>query len=83
MAKTLNLNSGKTKRATNISLSVDVYNEAKALGINLSQTCERFLQQAIKEERARRWEEENAQFIKAYNKTLEAEGFTLAEWCSF
>lgn len=32
------------KRATNISLSVDVYKEAKLLGIHLSQTCEHFRQ---------------------------------------
>lgn len=35
------------KLATNIFLSVDVYNEAKAMGINLLQTCERLLEEVI------------------------------------
>ena len=82
MANTISAASGP-KRATNISLSVDVYNEAKALGINLSQTCERSLRQAIHDAKSRKWAEDNAEFIKAYNETLEAEGFPLAEWRSF
>lgn len=71
------------KRATNISLPLDVYNDAKALGINLSQTCEHFLREAIQIEKARNWAERNAEFIEAYNSTVEAEGLPLAQWRSF
>ncbi len=71
------------KRATNISLSLDVYNEAKALGINLSQTCERLLGEAIQAEKARRWGEEHSDFIKAYNQSVESEGLPLGQWRSF
>ncbi|SHG92728.1 type II toxin-antitoxin system CcdA family antitoxin [Pollutimonas bauzanensis] len=70
------------KRATNISLSLDVYNDAKALGINLSQTCERFLRVAIQEEKARQWGEQHAGFIEAYNVSVESEGLPLADWRS-
>lgn len=71
-----------TKRATNITLSVDVYNEAKALGINLSQTCERLLREAIHTEKARNWASEHSDFIIAYNHSIE-EGLPLDQWRSF
>lgn len=71
------------KKATNISLSLDVYNEAKLLGINLSQTCERFLREAIRAEKERRWAQDHAEFIAAYNQTVEAEGLALEQWRTF
>ena len=71
------------KKATNITLSLEVYNEAKVLGINLSQTCERSLREAIRTERERRWADQYADFICAYNQTVEQEGLPLAQWRSF
>lgn len=71
------------KRATNITLSLDVYNAAKSLGINLSQTCERLLREAIRTEQERRWAHENADFIRAYNQTVEQEGLPLEQWRNF
>lgn len=71
------------KRATNITLSVDVYNEAKALGINLSQTCDRLLREAIAIEKTRCWPNEHAEFIAAYNKMIEQEGLPLDQWRTF
>jgi antitoxin CcdA len=77
------LSASVPKRAANITLSLDVYNEVKALGINLSQTCEQFLREAIRVEKAWRWGAEHADFIKAYNQTVEAEGLPLEHWRSF
>lgn len=71
------------KRATNISLSMDVYEDAKQLGINLSQTCDQLLREVIRGEKARRWATEHADFIKAYNRVSEAEGLPLDQWRSF
>ncbi len=71
------------KKATNLTLSADVLSEAKALGINLSQVCDQFLRELVRKERERRWEQENAEFIAAYNQTVEAEGLPLEEWRSF
>ena len=71
------------KRATNLSLSVDVLDAAKALDINLSQVCDSYLRKLVREEQARRWREAHADFIAAYNSTLEAEGLPLDEWRSF
>ena len=71
------------KKATNITLAPDVYNDAKALGINLSQTCERLLRTFIHDEQARRWAEQHVQFIEAYNQATEQDGLPLAEWRQF
>jgi antitoxin CcdA len=72
-----------TRRATNLSLSVDVLEAAKALHINISQTCDAHLRQVIKKEQERRWREEHAAFIATYNDTLREEGLPLDEWRSF
>lgn len=72
-----------TKKATNITLSADVLTEAKAMGINISQACDQFLRNLVREERERRWQEENADFIAAYNQTVEAEGLPLEQWRTF
>jgi len=79
----LHLSKSVPKRATNITLSLDVYNDVKTLGINLSQTCEQFLREAIRIEKERRWAVEHADFIAAYNQTVEAEGLPLEQWRSF
>jgi antitoxin CcdA len=71
------------KKATNITLSVDVLNEAKALGINISQTCDQYLRELVKNERERRWQQDNAEFIAAYNQSVEQEGLPLEQWQSF
>ncbi len=71
------------KKATNITLSVDVLNEAKALGINISQTCDQYLRELVKNERERRWQQDNAEFIVAYNQSVEQEGLPLEQWQSF
>jgi antitoxin CcdA len=71
------------KKATNITLSVEVYNEAKALGINLSQTCEQILREAIRAEKSRRWSLEHADFIQAYNSAVDSDGLPLDQWRTF
>lgn len=71
------------KKATNLSLSVDVLVEAKCLGINISQACDEHLRALVRSERAKRWKTENAEFIDEYNRIVEAEGLPLAEWNTF
>ena len=71
------------KRATNLSLSVDVLKEAKQLGINISQVCDAHLRENVRLEHARRWRNEHAGFINAYNEIIENEGLPLDEWRSF
>ena len=71
------------KKATNITLSADVLSEAKALGINISQACNQFLRELIAREQERRWLNDNADFIAAYNASVERDGLPLDAWRSF
>jgi antitoxin CcdA len=72
-----------SKRATNLSLSIDVLRSAKALNINISQLCDSYLREFVRSEHTRRWREEHHDFIEAYNVTIETEGLPLDEWKSF
>jgi antitoxin CcdA len=72
-----------TKKAANITLSADVLSEAKALGINISQARDQFLRDLVKREQERRRQEDNAEFIAAYNRTVESEGLPLDAWRNF
>jgi antitoxin CcdA len=74
---------GQPKRAVNLSLSADLLDAARDLGINLSQACDGFLREHVRREQARRWQLEHADFIAAYNATLEAEGLPLDSWRTF
>ena len=71
------------KRAVNLSLSADVLEAARALKINVSQVCDSHLREVIRAEQEHRWREEHADFIAAYNATVEAEGLPLDEWKTF
>lgn len=71
------------KRATNLSLSSDVLDAAKVLDLNISQICDNHLREVVRREQERKWREDHADFIAAYNATMEAEGLPLDEWRSF
>lgn len=71
------------KRAANLSLSVDVLEAAKALNLNVSQLCDAHLRQVVRQEQERRWRADHADFVVAYNATVEAEGLPLAAHRTF
>ncbi len=71
------------KRATNLTLSSDVLEAAKDLGINISQVCDNYLRSLVRREQELKWREDHADFIAAYNATVETEGLPLDEWRSF
>lgn len=73
---------GSAKRAANLSLSADILDAAKMLKINFSQVCDSHLREVVRRERERRWREEHADFIAAYNAAVEAEGLPLDGWRS-
>lgn len=75
--------SSATKKATNISLSVDVLAAAKASGINISQECDAHLREVVNKERERHWLVEHVDFISAYSQNVEAEGLPLEQYRLF
>ena len=71
------------KRAINLILSSDVLDAARQLDINISQVCDSHLREIVRLEQEREWREEHADFVTAYNATIESEGLPLDEWKSF
>ena len=65
------------RRPTNVSLNEAHLAEARALGINVSQACERGLVQEIQAVRAERWREENRAALNSYNQFVEERGLPL------
>ncbi|BBC99662.1 MULTISPECIES: type II toxin-antitoxin system CcdA family antitoxin [Sphingobium] len=72
-----------TRKATNLSLDVDLVADAKALGINLSRACEEALRKEIAAERGRRWQEDNKEAIAAWNVWAENNELPLDKYRQF
>jgi antitoxin CcdA len=72
-----------TKKATNLSLSIDVLDAAKQLHINVSKVCDAYLREVVRLEQSRVWKEQHAEFMSAYNSTVEKEGLPLEKWRAF
>jgi antitoxin CcdA len=62
------------KKATNLSLRVDLLEEARARKINLSQMLERTLEAELKKQHEVEWREQNQAAIEAYNQHVEEHG---------
>lgn len=63
-----------TRRATSMTLDAALLDEARSLGVNLSRAAEEGILIKVKEERARRWKEDNAEAIADYNRWIEENG---------
>lgn len=72
-----------TRKATNLSLDIELVAEARNLGINLSRTCEDALRKEIATERGRRWQEENKEAIAAWNIWAENNELPLDKYRQF
>ena len=68
------------RSATNVSLDRATVAEARELGINISQACERGLVETVKEARAARWLEENREALDGYNRYIEEHGLPLEKY---
>lgn len=62
------------KKATNLSLRVDLLEEARARKINLSQTLETALEAELKKRREAEWLAANREAIAAYHRHVERDG---------
>ena len=67
----------------NLTLDADVVKTARALGMNMSRLAEAAIVEASKEERNRRWREENKQAIEQYSQEVETDGLALSRFRSF
>ena len=77
------MNRQATRKSTNLSLDAQLVADAKAFGLNLSETAERAIAEAVREEKVRRWKEENREAIEAYNRYIDEHGVPLSEFRQF
>jgi antitoxin CcdA len=73
----------RARKSTNLSLAAELVEEAKELQINVSRACEAGLETALKEERKRRWVEENRPAMEAWGAWHEEHGLPLEKYRLF
>jgi antitoxin CcdA len=73
----------RTKKPVNLSLDEELVEEARALGLTLSAAAEAGLRAAVREEKGRRWLEENAEAIRSSNEWVEKNGLPLEKYRMF
>lgn len=66
------------KKATNLTFDKDLLDDAKALGINISQAAQMGLAAAVQKAKGDAWLAENRKAIEASNKWVEENGLPLA-----
>ena len=71
------------RRETSLTLNHALLEEARQLGVNVADAAEEGLTQAVRAARARRWREENAPAIEAYNGFIDSHGIPLADLRKF
>ena len=69
--------SAALRRATNVTLPEPLLREARALGIDVSQACERGLAAAVADRRRAEWLEGNRLAIAEWNAHVEQHGLPL------
>ena len=72
-----------TRKSANLSLDEELVAEAKALGVNLSQSAEAGVREAVRAAKAEEWMRENRAALLAYNDWIEENGLPLAEYRQF
>lgn len=82
-----NMTDGSSRRAlrkaTNVTLPEALLSEAKALGINVSQACERGLELMVSRARSVAWLDRNRDALDAWNEYVERKGLPLREFRQF
>ena len=71
------------KKATNVSLSAELVEEAKRLGINVSEACQTGLAAEVKQAREAAWKDENRAAIDSWNAYTRQNGLPLAKYRLF
>jgi len=69
------------RRPVNLTIRQDILEEAKGLKLNASKVAEAGLIEAVRQEKERRWRQENASAIEAHNARVEETGtFLTPAW---
>ncbi len=71
------------RRSTSLSLDADMLDEAKALGLNISQSAEAGIAAAVKKARQEAWLEENREALKAVDDYVAKHGLPLEKYRMF
>lgn len=72
-----------SKKPTNVSLNADLVEEARRLGINVSEACQTGLAVEVKKAREAAWKEENRAAIETWNNYTRKHGLPLAKYRLF
>jgi antitoxin CcdA len=71
------------RKATNLTLDTDLVAEAKALKVNVSRAAEAGIAEAIRREKARIWQDDNAAAVAGANAWVEKNGLPLGKYRLF
>ena len=71
------------KVATNVSIQAEVVQEAKALGLNLSEVFEAAVIGAVRRKRQEAWLDANREPIESYNDLVTRDGVFSDGWRKF
>ena len=74
MRMALDYDPAAPKKATNVTINADLLRQAKLLGLNLSQTFEKHLEEVVREARRKKWLEENRDALDDHNDFIERHG---------
>lgn len=62
------------KKAANLTVRLDLLEQARELNINLSQEFEQHLSDVVRRKRSEQWRQANREAIEAYNRHIERDG---------
>lgn len=82
-APTSSVSRGGSKTARFAEVQTPFFTEARALGLDPDAIAASAIQDAIRAEKARRWQEENREAIEAQNAWVEKHGVPLAQYRMF
>lgn len=71
------------RKPVNLSLNAELVAEAKALELNVSRLAEEGIAAAVREEKIRRWKEENREAMESWNEWVRENGLPFAEYRGF
>lgn len=62
------------RRRVNLSLRASTVDDARALGLNISRIADDKIAEAVRQEKGRRWAEENREAIEHHTRRIERDG---------